>query len=195
MTDRPRVLARRLLLAAAAALLVVAAGTVLLGSGPLAAALPGGAFVLAAIATVGITLGTTGWLLDAVPTQHLGAARRPPERGRSAPVPGRDLGRAAVPAYRPPDERAAVRRRLRETAVRATAATRECSTATARDAVAGGGWTDDAVAAAFLGAVAPPRWLAAVERVSPTVAFAIGVRATLRALDGIERTDGEAGSG
>jgi len=190
----------RLGLVAVAALLAVAgivaavAGSAALGR-PLADAPDPDSLVAAAFATAGITLGALLVTLSWLPALERDGPTRRPEEATGAPRPGASLDRAAGgPGLAPGvygDDRRAVRERLRETAVRRTMAAEDCSREAARAAVESGRWTDDPIAAAFLGDVAPPRHLRPLYRVSSSYAFGRGVRAAVRELDPERPSAGE----
>ncbi|WP_135819912.1 DUF7269 family protein [Halostella litorea] len=195
----PVALARRGLLAVAALLAAVAAVAALAGPDalgrPLADAADPGSLVAAAFATVGITLGALLATLSWLPALEDDGSTRPPEEATATPYPGSSLDSAAgglglAPGLYGADRRA-VRERLRETAVRTTMAAEGCSREAALTAVESGRWTDDPVAAAFLGDVAPPRHLRPLYRVSSSYAFGRGARAAVRELDPDRPSAGE----
>ncbi|WP_121822905.1 DUF7269 family protein [Halostella salina] len=195
----PVALARLGLVAVAALLAAVAAIAALAGPAafgrPLADASDPNSVVAAAFATAGITLGALLLTLSWLPALERDEPTHPPEEATATPYPGSSLDRAAGgPGLAPGlygDDRRAVRERLRETAVRTTMAAEGCSREAARVAVESGRWTDDRVAAAFLGDVAPPRHLRPLYRVSSAYAFGRGVSAAVRELDPERPSAGE----
>ncbi len=82
-----------------------------------------------------------------------GKTVRPPERVPGTPAPGDDLAvldrRSWLPL--PPARRRRVRSRLRRAAIRTLVRTADCSGANAESRIEAGTWTDDPVAAEFLG--------------------------------------------
>jgi len=119
-----------------------------------------------------------------------------PEVRHRVPVPGESIDaqfdRAPSPGRLDLSARRRIRERVTETAVETLVFRRSTSPEAARRLLEDGAWTDDPVAAAFLGDVTPPLRTRVLDRVSPTLAFALGARATQRALDE-EPTDAEAG--
>lgn len=190
MTDtalRDRV--RRFGVALAAALVAVGAVFAVAGvdDGPVS---PGGSLFVAAVVTVAFSGGTLVWALSSVPAVE---ADGPRERAAAVETttPGETYERLRTWRVLPPalgDDQSAVRDRLRTAAVAAVAADAQCGRIAARERVERGDWTDDPVAAAFLGDCQPPRRVAAASRISPTLAFAVSARAAVAAVD--DRADG-----
>jgi len=143
------------------------------------------------VVTVAFSAGTLVWALRRLPATEEDA--RP---GHSAPreltPQGATFDRLAgwrvLPPAVPAADRDRIRDRLRAAAAEAVAESAACDYETARGRVQCGDWTGDAAAAAFLGECAPPRHVVWAARVSSRVAFAVGARAALAAID--RRTDG-----
>lgn len=121
-----------------------------------------------------------------------GVTEATPPAPEGVPVgeqPGGDLdgllaGRAGVTARLDSATRWRVHRRLRDAAVETVARADGCSTADARERVADGSWTDDAVAAGFLQSP-PGRWTELPGLVRGDSRFQRGARRTVVAIEAL----------
>ncbi|WP_089669516.1 DUF7269 family protein [Halobacterium jilantaiense] len=151
----------------------------------------GGGLVLGVV-TVAFSTGTLVWSLRRLPAveerARVGRSARREEMTQGATF-DRLAGWRVLPPVVPATDRDRIRNRLRAAAVEAVAGSAACDYETARRQVRRGDWTADAVAGAFLGGCPPPRRVVWAARVSQSVAFAVGARATLAAID--RQTDEE----
>jgi len=121
--------------------------------------------LLAAIGLLALAAAfATGMMALAIPTD--GVAAPDVERFATTDTPGDEFEDALAElagrrgrAARPVEDRERIRERLHADAVRTIRRVADCDTATAREQVATGEWTEDRYAAAFLGDDVPgPAW-------------------------------------